>query len=205
LAKQPETQRRVREEILAARRDALRSTGTDEIPFSYYEKMPLLVAVTKVRRNLVTSVYEDGLTFWYKEGLRMHPVRFTGPRQAVEDEVIPLSQPLNLPDGRSITEIPVSKGQNIWLNIPGYNRLPSIFGENAHEFDVDRWLDGRLDALPGMVGVYGNLATFGHGTHACIGEPLPFDSYAKCVFTFRRVEIQCSQDTDHSHRAVGEL
>ena len=135
----------------------------------------------------------------------MHPVRFTGPRQAVEDEVIPLSQPLNLPDGRSITEIPVSKGQNIWLNIPGYNRLPSIFGENAHEFDVDRWLDGRLDALPGMVGVYGNLATFGHGTHACIGEPLPFGSYARCVLTFRRVEIQCSEDTDHSHRAVGEL
>ena len=106
----------------------------------------------------------------------MHPIAFMGTRQAVKDEVIPLSQPLKLPDGRSIMEIPVSNGQNIWINIPGYNRLPSIFGENTHEFNVDRWLDNRLDDLPGLVGVYGSLITFGHGPHACIGEYLPFDS-----------------------------
>ena len=107
----------------------------------------------------------------------MHPVAFMGARRALEDEVIPLSQPLKLPDGRSITKIPISKGQNIWVNIPGYNRLPSIFGEDAHEFNIDRWLDNKLDDIPGSVGVYSNLLTFGHGIHACIGEYLHIGSH----------------------------
>ena len=103
----------------------------------------------------------------------MHPVTFMGARQAVEDEVIPLSRPLKLSGGRSITEIPISKGQNIWINLPGYNRLPSIFGENVHDFNIDRWLDNKLEELPGMVGLYSNLITFGHGPRACIGERSP--------------------------------
>ena len=135
----------------------------------------------------------------------MHPVGFMGSRRALEDEVIPLSQSLNLPDGRTITEIPVSKGQNIWINIFGYNRLPSIFGEDAHEFNIDRWLDNRLDDLSGLVGVYGNLTTFGHGPHACLGEYLPTGPPVTYVLTFRRVEVQCLRDADHSYRAVGEL
>jgi cytochrome P450 len=111
-----------------------------------------------------------------QETLRVHPVGFMGARQALEDEVIPLSQPLRLLDGRLITGIPVSKGQNIWINIPGYNRLPSLFGENPHEFNIDRWLDGKLDDLPGLVGVYGNLISFGHGPHVCVGKIIPLGS-----------------------------
>ena len=130
----------------------------------------------------------------------MHPVAFMGARQALEDEVIPLSRPLKLVDGRSITEIPVSKGQNIWINIPGYNRLPSIFGENPHEFSIDRWLDDRLDNLPGLVGVYGNMMTFGHGPHVCIGENIALGSIrVVCVDTCRRLEIQHSHDANDSH------
>jgi cytochrome P450 len=52
LAKSPVTQRRVRDEILAAKRVVSKNTGIDEIPFSYYEKMPLLIALTKVSRNV---------------------------------------------------------------------------------------------------------------------------------------------------------
>jgi len=144
--------------------------------------------------------------FGTKETLRFHPVAFMGARQAVEDEVIPLLTPLKLPDGRTITEIPVSKGQNIWINICGYNRLPSIFGENAHEFNIDRWLGNKSDATPGLVGVYNNMMTFGHGPHACIGEHLLSDPpSALYALTFRRVENRYSRDADTSHRAVGEL
>jgi hypothetical protein len=58
------TQERVRDEILVAKRDVLKSTGTDEIPFSYYEKMPLLVALIKVYRNLMDAD-DSQLTLWY--------------------------------------------------------------------------------------------------------------------------------------------
>ena len=51
LAKNPVTQRRVRDEVQTAKRVILRGTGIDEIPFSYYEKMPLLVALIKVSHN----------------------------------------------------------------------------------------------------------------------------------------------------------
>ena len=64
LAKCPVTQRRVREEILAAKRNVLKTTGIDEIPFSYYEKMPLLIALTKVSRN-ATHGDTRKLTVWY--------------------------------------------------------------------------------------------------------------------------------------------
>ena len=124
-----------------------------------------------------------------KETLRIHPVAFMGGRQAVEDELIPLSQPLKLTNGKSITEIPVSKGQNVWINIPGYNRLPGVFGENVHDFNPDRWLDNKLDDLSGLVGVYSNLISFGHGPHACTGEHVPLAPSVPCALTLRRVEI----------------
>ena len=58
------TQKRVRDEILAAKRDVLKNTGTDEIPFSYYDKMPVLIALTKVYRNFIDAD-DSELTFWY--------------------------------------------------------------------------------------------------------------------------------------------
>ena len=134
----------------------------------------------------------------------MHPSSLIGVKQAVEDEVIPLSQPLKLPNGRTITEIPVPKGLNIWINISGYNRLPDIFGDNPHEFNIDRWLDNRLDDLPGLVGVYGNLMSFAHGPRTCIGEHLAFDFSPLWELTLQRVEIQYSRDADDSHRAASE-
>ena len=162
--------------ILAAKRDVSRSTGTDQIPFDHYEKMPLLIALIKVYHSSM-NIGDSERTFWCKETLRMHPVVFMTSRQAAEDEVIPLSQPLKLSNGRKIAEIPISRGQNIWINTSCYNRLPSIFGENAHEFNIDRWLDNRLDDLPGLVGVYSILMSFGHGPHTCIGEHLPFHPF----------------------------
>ena len=66
LAKSPETQRRVRDEILAAKGDVSRSAGTDQIPFDHYEKMPLLIALIKVYHSSIMNVDDGELTFEYE-------------------------------------------------------------------------------------------------------------------------------------------
>jgi len=86
--------------------------------------------------------------------------------------VIPLLNPVKLTSGKLVNEIPIAKGQTMWINTPGYNRLPEIFGEDAGVFNVNRWLDDPTrDQRPqgATVGVFANLATFGHGSRACMG------------------------------------
>ena len=57
---------RVRNKILEARLNILKSTRTDEIPFGYYEKMPLLIALIKVRLSFIMSVDDPELISQYK-------------------------------------------------------------------------------------------------------------------------------------------
>ena len=83
LAKSPGTQRRVREEIIAARREVLKSARTDEIPFSYYEKMPLLIALTKVYRDPITNVCGNELTFWHKGSTQDASGPVQGPQASI--------------------------------------------------------------------------------------------------------------------------
>ncbi|CCM03242.1 uncharacterized protein FIBRA_05367 [Fibroporia radiculosa] len=57
-----------------------------------------------------------------KEGLRLHPLVYMLVRVANQDDVIPLSKPILTEDGNLISEIPVSKGQNVSVSVWGYNR-----------------------------------------------------------------------------------
>jgi len=150
LAKDVDLQCRLRQEMTETLH-RVQGNGKTEIGFDEYESMHLLVA-------------------FMKEVFRFHPVGFVGGRQAMENSVIPLSSPVMLESGNLVNEIPVSKGQQIWVNIPGYNRLPEIFGEDADEFNVDRWIrNGGKPTVEHGVGVYSNLITFAHGPRACIG------------------------------------
>lgn len=48
------------------------------------------------------------------------------PRVAAEDDVIPLANPITSTTGQIITEIPIKKGQNIYMAIYTYNRYTAI-------------------------------------------------------------------------------
>jgi len=150
LAKNVDMQSRIRTEINKMQQ-LLKEQGRSEIGIDDYEGMPLFSA-------------------FIKETLRCHPIGHSASRVAFQDCIIPLSKPVKLTTGEIVTEIPVSKGQKIQINVPGYNRLPEFFGENSYEFDMNRWLDSRSDIKrPRGIGMYANLITFGHGPRACIG------------------------------------
>ncbi|KAG2341337.1 cytochrome P450 [Suillus weaverae] len=147
LSKHPEDQHRIRDEIKAARAKA-EARGDDDLLPSDLNSMDFTNAVIK-------------------EGLRLHPIVPTLIREADSDDVIPLAQPIETKSGKIIKEIPISKGQGITASICTYNRLQSVWGEDAEEWNPSRFLDDGRERS--SLGVFANLMTFSAGLRACIG------------------------------------
>ncbi|KAG2157942.1 cytochrome P450 [Suillus bovinus] len=151
LSKHPEDQRRIRDEIKTARLN-VEARGDDDLLPSDFNNMDFTNAVIK-------------------EGLRLHPIVPTLVREADSDDVIPLSQPIKTRSGKIINEIAISKGQGITASICTYNRLQSIWGEDADEWNPNRFLDNGREKS--SLGVFANLPalrmTFSAGLRACIG------------------------------------
>lgn len=147
LSKHPEDQRRIRDEIKEARAN-LEARGDDDLLPNDFNNMDFTNAVIK-------------------EGLRLHPIVPTLIREADSDDVIPLSQPIETKSGKIVNEIPISKGQGITASICTYNRLQSVWGEDADEWNPSRFLDDGREKS--SLGVFANLMTFSAGLRSCIG------------------------------------
>ncbi|KAE9411101.1 cytochrome P450 [Gymnopus androsaceus JB14] len=145
LAKSLKDQQRVYAEI----RDVRARVGVDaELTASDYDSMPFFNAVIK-------------------EGLRLHPIVPNLFRQAASDDSIPLEFPIITESGEEISQIPVSKGQRIVLSIGVYNRLTQVWGDDANEWNPERFIiDSKKKTA---LGVYANLMSFSAGVRACIG------------------------------------
>ncbi|KAG0708103.1 cytochrome P450 [Suillus ampliporus] len=144
LSKHPEDQRRIRDEIKAARANA-EVRGDDDLLPRDFNNMAFTNAVIK-------------------EGLRMHPTVPTLVREADFDDVIPLARPIETKSGKIINEIPISKGQGITASICAYNRLPSVWGDDADEWNPNRFLEDSRERS--SLGVFANLSG---GPRGCIG------------------------------------
>jgi cytochrome P450 len=59
-------------------------------------------------------------------------------------------------------------------------RLPELFGEDADEFNIDRWMRNKEVPERG-VGIFANLITFAHGPKACIGMNLRLSLVLVCL------------------------
>ncbi|OJA16485.1 hypothetical protein AZE42_08915 [Rhizopogon vesiculosus] len=103
LSKHPEDQQRIRDEIKAARAQA-ETRGDDDLLPSDLNDMSFTNAVIK-------------------EGLRFHPIVPILLREAQEDCIIPLAQPIETNSGKIVQEIPILKGQSIRASVCGYHRL----------------------------------------------------------------------------------
>ncbi|KAA1468405.1 cytochrome P450 [Dentipellis sp. KUC8613] len=99
-----------------------------------------------------------------RETLRLSPPVHGTIRVATADDHIPLSQPTVLRDGTATTHIRIKKGSYVHIPIEGLNTSKDVWGEDAREFNPDRWLR-PLPSHPGLA----SLMTFSYGPHSCPG------------------------------------
>ncbi|RDX57275.1 cytochrome P450 [Lentinus brumalis] len=148
LAKHPDYQAKMRAEIKAARQ-AMLARGVSRFTMEDLDSMTAVM-------NAI------------KETLRFHPIVFNMQRCAVKDDILPLSEPIITTTGEEIHAIPIKAGQWFNVSVAGYNRLRSVWGEDADEWNPNRFL--RIDPTKQIrVGVFGNLMTFSAGVRGCIG------------------------------------
>ncbi|KAJ7257390.1 cytochrome P450 [Mycena rebaudengoi] len=143
LAKNLDFQHKLRVEISES------GSPDGELSYADLEGMPLLNALVK-------------------EVLRFHTGLPVSERVATKDSVLQLSQPITSTTGEQLSSVAVKKGQFIFSALWSYNRLPTIWGPDAHEFKPSRWLEGKPYRGQAM-GPYSNLLTFLHGPRMCIG------------------------------------
>ncbi|KAF8845919.1 cytochrome P450 [Paxillus ammoniavirescens] len=150
LARHPKVQSRLRAEITETQ-TKIHARGGSEFTIADFDAMPYTTAVMK-------------------EVLRYHPVIYHSHRIAGRDDMLPLSQPITTESGEVINKVPVPEGTPIVVSIAAYNRNTEVWGEDAHEFNPDRWLEGVANEKRAVsIGVYANLLTFLCGPRACIG------------------------------------
>lgn len=101
-------------------------------------------------------------------------MRFLSPvtgtiRCAEKDTVIPLSKGYKTRDGKStFNQVLVKKGQEVIVPISILNTSSHIWGEDAEEFNPDRWND--LDERVKKNGFPNGILTFIEGPRGCIGN-----------------------------------
>lgn len=102
LARHPDYQSKMREEIKAVRA-RVTARGDTDFSVSDLDSMTYCLAAMK-------------------EVLRLHPIAYLTERQAGRDDVLPLAYPLTTTSGETITEIPIPKGTACRISIWTYNR-----------------------------------------------------------------------------------
>jgi len=107
------------------------------------------------------------LNAFIKEALRVYPAAALRERVALKDEVIPLSEGIVTTTGHRITQIPIRKGDQLVLALASYQRLQSLWGDDADSFNPYRWIEGRVHQGE-AIGPYANLLSFFGGPHVCI-------------------------------------
>ncbi|KAJ7218140.1 cytochrome P450 [Mycena pura] len=171
LSRRPDIQTKLRAEVWKMDQE-MRERGDIEFTATDFDNMPYTIAVMK-------------------EILRFHPVAFDNSHDVlVDDVVLPLSYPITTNSGKVITELPVPKGTVIQVSFAGYNRHPDVFGDDAHVFRPERYLDDTVkDTI--KLGVYGNVLTFGSGVRTCIG-------WRFAVYEFQAFLVELVQNFEFS-------
>ncbi|KAI6004499.1 cytochrome P450 [Pisolithus orientalis] len=144
LARHPDIQTKLREELSSFGREPLYDELTTGLP------------------------YLDAIV---QETLRLHPAVPELIRQADEDDIIPLSEPVRAKSGEVIDSIAVERGTVFVISTSYMNRSEAIWGPDAKVFRPDRWIeaDGVTKKAQEVKG-HRHLFSFGDGPRSCIGK-----------------------------------
>jgi hypothetical protein len=129
LTRHPDIQDKLRAEI----REKITEKGSNVFNERDFESMPYLTAVVKVSWTfhllpcLPVTRRVSFFPFTLQETLRLWPVAHILYRQAAVNDVLPLSKPITLTNGKVVNELPIPKGQKIVASVIGYQRLESDF------------------------------------------------------------------------------
>jgi len=135
--------------------------------------------------QLMSSLpYLDGVT---REVLRLHPAVPANGRACVKDDVIPLSEPITLPSGKQTDRITIAAGTELMIPIKVIHRSRAIWGEDAHEFKPERWIDeqGLARKAKELQG-WGHLLTFIDGPRTCLGRGFAVAEFKAVLATLIR-------------------
>ena len=95
--------------------------------------------------------------------------------QAIEDDVIPLSQPIGTESGKLVDSLTIAKGTLIAVSMISMNRSAAIWGEDAKVFRPSRWLEDAhgqsgIPAQAKEIQGHRHLLTFVDGPKTCLGK-----------------------------------
>ncbi|KAI8976580.1 cytochrome P450 [Trametes punicea] len=174
LARHPDIQQRLREEI--------RTLGR-ELRYDDVQRLEFLDAVVK-------------------EGLRLHPASPQTERVALRDDVIPLSTPIVTPTGEKLTSVRVRAGQVFHIPFATMQVNPSVWGPDAAEFNPARWVTpGGVPPLSELPHGWSGLVAFCDGPRNCIGYRLAVFEFKVILATLVR-SLEFRETTAHVVRKI---
>jgi len=162
LSLHPETQAKLREELLQLNGDATYEQLTGNA-------LPFL----------------DGVV---RETLRVHPPLGETARVSVEDDVIPLSEPITLPSGKQTDRITIAAGTSMFVPIKAVNTAPALWGADAHDFVPERWIgeQGLAQQRALEIQGWGHILTFIDGPRTCLGRGFAVAEFKAVLSTLIR-------------------
>ncbi|PFH50017.1 hypothetical protein AMATHDRAFT_146368 [Amanita thiersii Skay4041] len=154
LAQHPSVQDRLRHEFISSiPQNYLPDFGDEE-----FESLYDIVSNLPYLHNVV------------REAIRLIPPVHSSLRVATCDDEIPTAYPVHQRDGSISTKksVAITRGTLIHVAIEGFNLDKSIWGEDAWEYNPDRW-DNLPEPVSSLPGLFSNTLTFSAGPRSCIG------------------------------------
>ncbi|KAJ6519296.1 cytochrome P450 [Mycena sanguinolenta] len=164
LSHHPEIQSRLRAELLS-------SPAPDTATSSKRSSICSVSSTSSVMQadTIDAMPYLDAVV---RETLRVSPPVHGTVRVATADDLIPISSPVVLRNGKIIHEneyIRIKKGSFVHIPIEGLNMAEDIWGPDARQFNPDRWTSLPAGATPPSFPGLANLMSFSFGRASCPG------------------------------------